>query len=112
MAKQKAQPAQDAGTADTDQQQQQLQLHIPPDLEYTYRDMFSVFVGAEDVVLEFGNRHRSVANRATVGNRIVLSVANAFRLQQALGQMLESARQRIQAQAAANADASKSNSKD
>ncbi len=97
MPEQKQPAKQDAGNQS--QPQQQLQVHVPPDLEYCYRDMFSIFVGAEDVVFEFGNRHRSMGGRATVGNRIVLSVANAFRLHQALGQMLQNARQRMQEQA-------------
>jgi hypothetical protein len=79
-------------------QQQQLQVQVGRDVDYEYRDFFSLFVGAEDVVVEFGNRHRSQTNRATVGNRIVLSVPNAYRLQQALGRSLEEARRRFQEQ--------------
>lgn len=95
-----------AGSEATTQQdgQQQIQVQVSPDLDYSYRDFFSIYVGAEDVVLEFGNRHRAQANRASVQTRLVLSIQNAFRLQQALGRSLEEARKRIQeARAQANA---------
>ena len=75
---------------------QQLQLHVSPDLEYHYRDMFNVSVGLEEVILEFGNRHRTPPDRATISTRIVLSVSNAFRLQQALQQALANAQQQVQ----------------
>jgi hypothetical protein len=73
-----------------------IQVHIPPDLEYHYRDIANVFVGAGDVVLEFGNFHRSMPNNATISNRIVLSVASAYKLQNSLGQALANAQQRLQ----------------
>lgn len=73
-----------------------IQVHIPPDLEYHYRDIANVFVGAGDVVLEFGNFHRSMPNSATISNRIVLSVAAAYELQNSLGQALANAQQRLQ----------------
>jgi len=78
------------------QQQQQLQVHVSPELDYSYRDFFSIYVGAEEVIIEFGNRHRAQSDRASIHNRIVLSVANAFRLQQGLGRSLQEARRRIQ----------------
>ncbi|MHC4872714.1 MAG: DUF3467 domain-containing protein [Planctomycetota bacterium] len=74
----------------------QLQVHMSPDLEYSYRDFFSVFVGGEEVVIDFGNRHRAQADRATIQNHIVMSVQNAFRLNQALARSLEEARKRVQ----------------
>ncbi|MCX7934674.1 MAG: DUF3467 domain-containing protein [Planctomycetota bacterium] len=77
-------------------QQMQLQVHVPPDLEYHYRDMFNIAVGLEEVILEFGNRHRTPPDRATISNRIVLSVPNAFRLQQALQQALANAQKQVQ----------------
>jgi hypothetical protein len=73
-----------------------LQVYAAPDLEYTYRDFFSLYVGSEEVLVEFGNRHRAQSNRATVHNRIVLSIPNAFRLQQALARSLDEARKRMQ----------------
>jgi hypothetical protein len=73
-----------------------IQVHIPPDLEYHYRDIANVFVGAGDVVLEFGNFHRSMPNNATISNRIVLSIASAYELQNSLGQALANAQQRLQ----------------
>ena len=73
-----------------------VQVHIAPDLDYLYRDIFNVFVGAGDVVIEFGNRHRSMPNHATMSNRIVLSVANAYNLQQSLQQALQTAQIKVQ----------------
>ena len=75
---------------------QQLQLHVSAYLECHYRDMFNVSVGLEEVILEFGNRHRTPPDRATISTRIVLSVSNAFRLQQALQQALANAQQQVQ----------------
>ena len=40
--------------------QQNIQVHVAPDLDYSYRDVANIFVGAGDVVLEFGNLHRSM----------------------------------------------------
>jgi len=73
-----------------------VKVHIPTELEYVYRDVFNVFVGAGDVVIEFGNRHRSMPEHATISNRIVLSVANAFNLQQSLQQALQAAQIQMQ----------------
>ncbi|GAB6038491.1 hypothetical protein JCM15519_30500 [Fundidesulfovibrio butyratiphilus] len=61
-----------------------LQTHIPSDLEYCYRDMFTVYAGPEEVILEFGNVHRSIPNQARVANRIVLPVSKAFQLRDSL----------------------------
>ena len=104
-----AKPAGNPQAAPGDQPDpQQLQLYVPPELDYSYRDMFSLFVGPEEVIIELGNRHRSAANRGTISNRIVLSVPNAFRLQQALAQSLTNMRDKITAQQAENANAAKS----
>jgi len=74
----------------------QIQAHIPPDLDYVYRDITNVFVGAGDVLIEFGNFHRSMPGNATISNRIVLSVANAYELQNNLMQALTEAQQKLQ----------------
>ena len=68
-----------------------VQYHVPPDLEYVYRDVFNVFVGAGDVVIEFGNLHRAMPEHATISNRIVMSVGNAYILIQTLQQALQQA---------------------
>ena len=73
-----------------------IQVHVPPDLDYLYRDIANVFVGTGDVVLEFGNFHRSMANNATISNRIVMSVSTAYQLQHSLGQALADAQNRLQ----------------
>jgi hypothetical protein len=73
-----------------------IQVHVPPDLDYLYRDIANVYVGSGDVVLEFGNFHRSMANNATISNRIVMSVSTAYQLQHSLGQALADAQNRLQ----------------
>ena len=78
--------------------EQQFQVHVSPELDYCYRDVANIFVGAGDVVFEFGNVHRSMPGNITIGNRIVLSMANAIDLQQKLGQVLQEAQKQIQEQ--------------
>jgi len=68
-----------------------VQFHVSPDLEYVYRDIFNVFVGPGDVVVEFGNLHRAMPEHATISNRIVMSVGNAYTLIQTLQQALQQA---------------------
>ena len=81
-----------------DDQEQSLKIkaHVPPELDYVYRDIFNVYVGAGDVVIEFGNLHRAIPGHATISNRIVMSVANAYNLHQALQQALQAAQMQIQ----------------
>lgn len=78
--------------------EQQFQVHVSPELDYCYRDVANIFVGAGDVVFEFGNIHRSMPGNITIGNRIVLSMANAIDLQQKLGQVLQEAQKQLQEQ--------------
>jgi len=73
-----------------------VQAHIPPDLDYLYRDITNIFVGTGEVVMEFGNYHRSTPGHASISNRIVLSIANAYELQNNLSQALADAQQQIQ----------------
>ena len=80
----------------TEDEKQKIQAHIAPDLEYVFRDVANVFVGQSEVVMEFGNLHRSVPGHATVSNRIVISVANAYELQQSLANALAQAQQQLQ----------------
>ncbi len=63
-----------------DNQQHRVQYHVPPDLDYVYRDVFNVFATTGDVVVEFGNMHRAMPEHVTISNRIVVSVANAYTL--------------------------------
>lgn len=78
--------------------QQGFQVHVAPDLDYCYRDVANIYVGAGDVVFEFGNIHRSMPGNITIGNRVVLSMANAIELQQKLSQVLEEAQKQLQEQ--------------
>jgi hypothetical protein len=73
-------------------------VHAKPDLEYVYRDTFNVYFGFEEIIIEFGNRSRSAENEVVAGDRIVLSLANAQRLQQALHQGLEGLKQKLEKQ--------------
>lgn len=79
-------------------QESQVKVHVKQELEYTYRDMFTVYVSPEEVTIEFGNRHKSVASEATVHNRIVLSVSNAMKLQRSLQEALNSMQQHVKEQ--------------
>ncbi len=74
------------------------QVHVSPDLDYSYRDVANIFVGNGDVVFELGNLHRSMPGNVTISNRIVMSMANAYDLQQKLGQVLQEAQKQIQEQ--------------
>lgn len=82
----------------TEQNQQNFQVHVSPDLDYSYRDVANIFVGAGDVVFEFGNLHRSMPGNITISNRVVMTMANAYDLQQKLGQVLQEAQKQMQAQ--------------
>lgn len=80
--------------------QQNFQVHVSPDLDYCYRDVANIYVGAGagDVVFEFGNIHRSMPGNITIGNRVVMSMANAIDLQQKLAQVLGEAQKQLQEQ--------------
>ena len=78
------------------QQQQNVQFHVSPELDYIYRDVFNVYVGVGEVVIEFGNLHRSMPTHATIGNRIVMSVGNAYTLIQTMQQALQEAQIKLQ----------------
>ena len=73
-----------------------IQFHVPPDLEYVYRDVFNVYAGTGDVVIEFGNHHRAMPEHASISNRIVMSVGNAYLLVQTLQQALQQAQAALQ----------------
>lgn len=73
-----------------------VQVHIPPELEYCYRDLANIFVGNNEVVFEFGNHHRSTPEYATISNRIVMSFAEAYDLQKRLEASLMEARRKIE----------------
>ena len=72
-----------------------MKFHVPPDLDYLYRDVFNVFVGAGEVVIELGNVHRSMPDHVTISNRIVLSIGNAYNLVQTLQQALQEAQKKM-----------------
>jgi hypothetical protein len=73
-----------------------IQVHVAPDLDYVYRDVFNVYVGAGEVVVEMGIRHRAMPQHVTISNRIVMSVGNAYTLIQTINQALAEAQQKLQ----------------
>lgn len=73
----------------------ELNITTPADLPYEYYDLFNLFVGPEEVVIELGNIHRSLPGQATIRTRAVLSVSNAFRLAQSLQQTLTAMQERL-----------------
>ena len=75
-----------------------VKVHIASDLEYGFRDVANVYVGQGDVVFEFGNHHRSMPGNITISNRVVMTFANAYDLQQRLQKSLQEAQQKMQAQ--------------
>ncbi len=81
-----------------DNGQQNYQVHVSPDLDYCYRDIANIFVGTGDVIFEFGNIHRSMPGNITIGNRIVLTMANAVELHHKLGEVLQEAQKQLQEQ--------------
>jgi len=86
----------DQQSADENPQRPNVKFHVSPELEYVYRDVFNVYVGAGDVVIEFGNVHRAMPEHATISNRIVMSIASAYNLHQTLQQALQAAQLQLQ----------------
>jgi hypothetical protein len=77
---------------------EEIVYHVSPSLEYKYRDVFRVYIGQGDVILEFGNKNRSMPGHITISDRIVLTVANAFTLQEGLQKSLIAAQIQLQQQ--------------
>ncbi len=77
-------------------QQPDIQFHVPPELEYVYRDVFNVYAGVGDVTIEFGNHHKSMPEHASISNRIVMSTGNAYVLVQTLQKALQDAQAALQ----------------
>jgi hypothetical protein len=75
--------------------EQQVQMQIPADIEYVYRDFFTVYAGPDDVVLEFGNVSRSMPGQVRIANRIALTPANALRLREILDRTIAEMQRRM-----------------
>jgi hypothetical protein len=75
--------------------EKKIKFHVSPDLDYVYRDVFNVYAGTGDVVIEFGNQHRSMPENVTVSNRIVMSVSNAYRLVKTMESALKDAQAKL-----------------
>ena len=75
-----------------------INAYVSPDLEYCYRDISNIFVGANEVTFEFGNHHKSAPGNAVINNRIVMSLGNAYDLQQRLPQAFMQAQQAMMKQ--------------
>jgi len=80
------------------EQTQNIKMHVSPDLDYCFRDIANIYVGNGDVTLEFGNHHRAMPGNITISNRIVLTTAAAYELQQQLQNVLMQAQQQLQMQ--------------
>ena len=76
--------------------QPEVRVHVSQDLDYSFRDIVNVFVGAGEVVFEFGNHHRSMPGHVTISDRIVMTIGNAFDLQNRLQSALLEAQKQIQ----------------
>lgn len=70
-------------------------VQADPALEYMYYDVFNVFINAEEVVLELGNRHRSGPEGSTIHQRVVLSPGTARRLAQTLTQGIQAMEEQV-----------------
>lgn len=77
-------------------QQSEIQFHVPPELEYVYRDIFNVYAGVGDVTIEFGNHHKAMPEHASISNRIVMTTGNAYLLVQTLQKALQDAQAALQ----------------
>jgi hypothetical protein len=75
-----------------------IQFHVSSELDYAYRDIFNVYVGSGDVLIEFGNQHRAMPEHATISNRIVMTVGNAYALIQTLQKTLQDAQIKLHEQ--------------
>ncbi|MDY0361149.1 MAG: hypothetical protein RBR08_06840 [Desulforegulaceae bacterium] len=73
-----------------------IRFHVSPELEYVYRDIFNVYAGSGDVVIEFGNHHKSMPEHASISNRIVMTTGNAYLLVQTLQKALQDAQAALQ----------------
>ncbi|MCH8530616.1 MAG: hypothetical protein LAT65_07185 [Saccharospirillum sp.] len=80
----------------TQEEPTRVQVQFAEGIDYRYRDVLNIFVGRGEVVFELGNIHRSVPNQATISDRIVVSMANAYDFHARLGQSLKEAQQALQ----------------
>lgn len=78
----------------------EMKIRFTPELGYDYRDLFNIYASPEEVIIEFGNRHRVASDEATIFNRIVLSPPAAFKLQQSLLQTLKTMDEQVRKQMA------------
>lgn len=77
------------------QQNKPLQLHIDPELDSKYRDVFNIHITPEDVVFEFGNILRHKEGEAVIHERIVMTPSSAMRLQQWLTNAISQMQQKM-----------------
>lgn len=75
---------------------QEIHFHVPPDLDYVYRNVFNVYAGQAEVVIEFGNRHPSMPDHVTISNRIVVSMASAYDLLQTIQRAMQNVQIQMQ----------------
>jgi hypothetical protein len=75
-----------------------IKMHVSPDLDYSFRDIANIYVGNGNVTFEFGNHHQAMPGNVTISNRIVLTTAAAYELQQQLQNVLMQAQKKMQMQ--------------
>lgn len=68
--------------------EKKIKLHVDPEIEYKYRDLFNIHISTEDVILELGNIQRGGTAQGAIKDVIVMSPSTAIRLQQALAQSI------------------------
>lgn len=90
----------------------QIQVNIPPDLDYQFRDLVNVYPTLGDVLLEFGNIHRSLANQISISDRLVIPMHVAIRLTQILQNAIQQAQEAVQQQMDAQASGQPARSED
>jgi len=80
----------------SEKDQPEIRVHVSPDLDYSFRDIANIFVGAGEVIFEFGNHHRSMPGHVTISDRIVMSIGNVYDFQMRLQNALLEAQQQMQ----------------
>jgi len=84
---------------------QGIQILSNPDLDFSFRDFFTVLAGPEETVLEFGNLHRTQQAHVRIANRIVLSPSNTVKLCDTLNRVIQELSQRAKSVQAKSAGA-------
>jgi len=77
-------------------QQDGLEVYIHPDADFVFREVFGVYVGAGEVVIEFGNYQRIDSRKVVISDRIVMTINNAYKLMRYMEDALQQAQAKMQ----------------